>query len=418
MELKDMAPMIEQMKTNIASIEAKAEAQGTAGAEALKLAQEAKTQLTAIEAKQGITPDELKTQLSEHGKTFQAQFDELATKIGKGVSDNGEIKTLGRAIKDELSDKFFKNLKHGEQGQSDMFKMFNSDKQAKVRFELDAKTLLMGELEAKTMTLSGNLTGVAFATQDPRAIIFPSQKLNARDLINTFQTDTGLYVYWKEDTGETNNIAFQVEGSVKGSNDYSFTAVSVVQGYLAGTCTFSKQMVNSLPFLTQTLPRMLMRDFYKKENARFNTVISGGATGDTSITSTTDNVEKLIYTIGNQLVANYNASFIVVNPADYAKLFVSTYSKGYYPGAGSVQFNGTALTISGVPVFQAAWATAARAMVIDQDFVERVQTSGLAIELSYEEGNNFTKNLVTARIECQEEFILQLPPSAIYQTLA
>jgi hypothetical protein len=299
-----------------------------------------------------------------------------------------------------------------------MFKMFNSDARAKVRFELDAKTLLMGELEAKTMLLSTNLTGVAFATQDPRAVIFPNQKLNARDLVNTFQTDTGLYVYWKEDTGETNNIAFQVEGSVKASNDYSFTAVSVVQGYLAGYVTFSKQMVNSLPFLTQTLPRMLMRDFYKKENAYFNSVIAGQATGSTSITSTSDNVEKIIYTIGNQLAANYNASFVVVNPADYAKLYVSTYTKGYYPGAGTVSFNGQSLMISGVPIFQASWATASRAMVIDQDFVERVQTAGLAIELSYEEGNNFTKNLVTARIECQEDFILQLPPSAIYQTLA
>ena len=163
MELKDMAPMIEQMKTNIASIEAKAEAQGAAGAEALKLAQEAKAQLTAIEAKQGITPDEQKAELKAHGTTMQAQFDELATKIGKGDT-GGEVKTLGREIKDFMEDKYFKGLVKGQQGQSDLFKMFNSDSKAKVRFELDAKTLLMGELEAKTMTLTGNLTGVAFAT--------------------------------------------------------------------------------------------------------------------------------------------------------------------------------------------------------------------------------------------------------------
>ena len=424
MELKDMAPMIETMKNNIASIEAKAEANGKDGAEALSLAKEAKEKLAAIEAKAGITPDELKAQLKAHGEEFQAQFDQLATKLGKATTTQ-EAKTLQSAIMDGVKE-FFPDYDPNPLGiavkqpmQGTLLKQFATDRNAKLRIPLFANTILPTDvdLEAKTMTLSGNLTGPAFATQDPRMAIFPSQKINAREILPTFQTETGYYVYWKEDTGETNNIAFQVEGSIKAENSYSLTGTAVAEQFLAGYTTFSKQMMNSLPFLTQYLPQMLMRDFYKKENAYAYNVMATG-TGSTTITSTSDNVEKIIYYIANQLAGNYNASFAIVSPADYAKLVISTYTKGYYPGAGTVTYNGTSLSLDGVPIIRATWATTGHVVIIDRDFIQRVQVSGLAIELSYEDGNNFTKNLVTARIECQEEFVLQLLPSAIYGTLA
>jgi len=45
------------------------------------------------------------------------------------------------------------------------------------------------------------------------------------------------------------------------------TQLSVTNAYLAGyQTTFSKQMLSSLPFLQEQLPKMLTRDFYKKEN--------------------------------------------------------------------------------------------------------------------------------------------------------
>ncbi len=185
---------------------------------------------------------------------------------------------------------------------------------------------------------------------------------------------------------------------------------------MSGVTTFSKQFVNSLPFMTQYLPVMLMRDFFKKENEYAYSVMASG-TGDNSITTSTDNVIRIIRYIAKQLKYNYNASFVIVDTDTYATLIESTYTKGYYPGAGTVQYNGTSITIDGVPIIRATWATANTCVIIDRDFIQRVQCSGLAIELSYENDKNFTRNLVTARLECQEEFVLQLAPSAIYGTM-
>jgi len=271
--------------------------------------------------------------------------------------------------------------------------------------------------DVKTMTLSGNLTGDSVATYAPNPAIQPSQSLNFRDLIPTVRSETGLYVYYRENSGLTNNIAAQTEGSNKGENDYSLTEVKVVNDYIAGFSTFSKQMLKSLPFMTQTLPRMLTRDFYKKENSIFFTTVSAAATGSTT-TAETDDLLQLVDYIGNQKAANFVPSYALVSQQQMGKLLKATIAAGYYAGAGSVIVNPNGgMTIWGVPVISASWVTNDKVLIFDSSYLERVEVEGLAIEFSYENGENFQKNLVTARIECYEDINLMLTTSAIYASI-
>jgi hypothetical protein len=268
--------------------------------------------------------------------------------------------------------------------------------------------------DVKTMTLSGNLTGDSVATYAPNPAIQPSQSLNFRDLIPTVRSETGLYVYYRENSGLTNNIAAQTEGANKGENDYSLTEVKVVNDYIAGFSTFSKQMLKSLPFMTQTLPRMLTRDFYKKENSIFFSTVSGAATGSTTTAETNDLLQLVDY-IANQKNANFVASYALVSELQMARLLKATIAAGYYAGAGSVIVNPNGgITIWGVPVIAASWVTDDKVLIFDSAYLERVEVEGLAIEFSYENGENFQKNLVTARIECYEDINLMLTTSAIF----
>ena len=392
----DINVEIKSMADNLALIKANAEKSGVDAKEAVNMATEIKAKLEGMVF---TTPDELKA----FGKEMQDQFDALATKLPAGKEV--ESKSFDEVLQAKLAD-MFPDANSGQMSMSKLNKELSS-KSSKLRIEMP---------EVKTMTLSGNLTGSPVATYSPRQAIFPSQKVNSRELIPTMQTDTGLYIFYREDTGETNAIAVQTEGSVKGENNYSLTEVKIVQQYLAGFSRFSKQMTNSLPFMTQTLPRLLQRDFFKKENANFYATVAAAASGSTT-TSETDKVKKIIDFVANLEGANYSASFAIVSPADYAALVKSTYTNGYYPGAGSVEFVGGSLNINGCPTIKASFATSGKVMLIDADFLERVQVAGLAIELSYEDSDNFQKNLVTARVECQEEINLMLAPSAIYATL-
>lgn len=268
--------------------------------------------------------------------------------------------------------------------------------------------------DVKTMTLSGNLTGDSVATYAPNPAIQPAQTINFRDLIPTVRSETGLYVYYRENAGATNNIANQTEGNNKGENEYSLTEVKVVNDYLAGFSTFSKQMLKSLPFMTQTLPRMLQRDFFKAENAAFFTAVSTAATGSTTTAETNDLLQLVDY-IGNQKAANFVPSYALVSQQQMGRLLKATIAAGYYAGAGSVIVNPNGgITIWGVPVISASWVTDDKVLIFDNSYLERVEVEGLAIEFSYENGENFQKNLVTARIECYEDINLMLTTSAIF----
>jgi hypothetical protein len=267
------------------------------------------------------------------------------------------------------------------------------------------------------MLLSSNLTGDSVATYNPNQAILPAQKLNFRDLVSTVQSATGTFVTYKE-SGSEGAIVAQTEGADKGQIDYDLTEVKTVNAYIAGFATFSKQMMKSLPFIEQTLTRMMLRDFFKAENASFFGTVSAAATGSTSVGGLTNDVEEIIQLIGNQKTANFNASYALVSPAQMARLIIATFAKGYYAGAGAVVLNGVGgLTIFGTPVFEAAWVTDDKVLIFDRDYIERVEVEGLNVTFSYENGSNFVQNLVTARIECYEAINLMLPTAAIYADL-
>jgi HK97 family phage major capsid protein len=362
------------------------------------LANSANAKTDATEAKSVV--NELKAKLesvasaadlAEFKSAMQSQFDALTTKVKAGNPDSA--KSFDQVLLEKLEGR-------------------NIEK------EMKSNGRIVIEMpEVKTMTLSANLSGDSFATYNTRQAINPAQLVNFRDYVPTVQSPTGLYVTYREATGNANNIAAQLEGSLKQENNYSLTEVKTVNEFIAGFSKFSRQMLTSLPFMSQTLPRLLTRDFFKKENAAFFSTVSGAATGVTT-TSAATNLGDLIQLIGNQRAADFSPSVIFVSNATYSTLLIESFTNGYYLGAGSLGIGANgALNLVGVPIIGVNWITASRALVLDNSFIERVEVNGLNIELSYEDQNNFVTNMVTARIECYEAINLMLPNSAIFATI-
>ena len=340
--------------------------------------------------------DEVKSSINVVKDEMQKQID-AAFAAQKQAESKKTIKSLDQAILEKLDGK--------------MAEFEGSLKSSNGSYRIDLT-------DVKNMLLSNSLTGDPVATYAPNQAIFPSQKVNFRDLVPTVRSTTGLYVFYAENSGETNNIGKQTEGNDKGENNYALTETKVVTNYIAGFTTFSKQMSKSLPFISQTLPRLLQRDFFKKENALFFATVSAAATGSTTTAETNDLLQLIDY-IGNQKAANYNASYVLVSENQMGKLLKATVTAGYYAASGSVVINPAngGMTIWGVPVVSASWVTNDKALVIDNDYIERVETESLALEFSYENGTNFQKNLITARIECMEEINLMQPTAAIYASI-
>lgn len=331
--------------------------------------------------------------LDEAAKKNQAALDQLiAEKAAKKV--NNKTKSFGEAYNESIAEAF--EAKQAE------IKEFQRNKNAKLTIDLKS---------VGTMTLGNNLSGDGQATYNQRQGLVPSQKVNFRDLIPTAVSPTGLYVTYRE-TGSEGSIGIQTEGLAKNQIDYDLTEVKVVSDYIAGFARFSKQMMFQLPFLQNTLQRMLLRDFYKKENATFFSAVSQAATGSTTTSATVD-AEQLVDWIANQLDANFDASFALVSYSQWARLLKTKPMDYSVPGGVIIDPNGN-IRIAGVPVIGASWVTDDKALIIDANYIERVETEGLRVEFSYEDSDNFQKNLVTARVECFEDINLMRTDAVIY----
>lgn len=279
------------------------------------------------------------------------------------------------------------------------FENFQNDRTARIK--IDLKTV--GD-----MSLT-NISGGGYTNYNNTPAVLPNQLINARDLVPAVFSENGDYTYWRE-TGTEGSISHQTEGSEKSQIDYDFTKVNKVTKYLAGFARFSKQLMTNMAWLQSTLPRLLQRDFFVKENDYFWDRMVTDATGYATTTEAHDG-KAIIDVLMGRLGQNFNSSYVLCHPLAVGRILKLLFDGGYYFASGSIvgDQNGN-VRIAGVPVIPVSWAKSYDdIVVIDRDYVERVYTTPLSIEFSYEDYKNFTENKVTARIECQEEFNVLLP---------
>lgn len=399
MEKKEIMDLLDELKKSLeGNLEAKAKSEVEGK---IKSLQSQLDKISEVETKATKAEKELETVKAEHeetkktlAKVVSAQ-DELIKKSQQKIITPSNVDfstTFKAAFQNQVAEQF--------ESQKDAFTALakGTDRHASVKFNLDLKAV-------GNMLISSNLTGEGQASYNQNQGIIPNDSVNFRDLIPTTQSPTGIYVSYRESTGE-GAIAVQTEGAAKGQIDYDLTRVSTVSDYIAGFARVSKQMMFQLPWLQGTLPRMLMRDFYKKENETFYSTVYAAATGvDTAPTDASNDSEELLYWIANQRDANFNASFVLISWADWAHILKTQKSTGAgYGVPGGWVFDAAGnMRIAGVPVIAAPWVTNGECLIIDRNFLERVETESLRVEFSYEDSDNFQKNLVTVRVECFED---------------
>lgn len=256
-----------------------------------------------------------------------------------------------------------------------------------------------------------NLTGTAPRTFNFDIVKLPSQTVNIEDLVGVVNADNGIYTYTRELAGE-GAIAAQIEGSAKSQRDYDFQAIDVATDFIAGFARYSKKMRNNLSYITNTIPMLMRRDYYKAENAAFQAILAAQATDSTEIITGKTKAVMLINEIGKLEDADYNqTNLIVVRPTDYLDI-LKTAKQNL---AAAITYENGVLRVAGVQVLKASsWLPANRYYVGDWSRVNKVVTEGLNIEFSEQEGSNFVNNNITARIEAQVALAVEQPAAVIY----
>lgn len=365
--MENLQVELEGLKKSISDqLEAKAAEMNSANAENVK----------AIEVKYNAELAEL-----------QKQHDALSAKVAnKEVEGEKAGKTFTQSFAESIKENF-EMIKSVSKGRSQ---------------EMELKAV-------GNMTVSANLTGTAVNTYQPGVVVLPSPVVNFRDLVPQVSSSTGLYVMYRE-TGTEGSISSQgTPGAAKTQIDYDFTASTFTATYISGYARYAKQMAQDLPFLQSALPQMLIRDFYKAENSIYYTALAAAATAST--TAKTEDIEQLIDDMGTLEAADYMVNGIVLNPKDWANIAITKPSDYSLPGI--VNFINGQLSINGVPVYKASWVPVDKYLVGDWSQAKNVVVDGLKVEFFEQDGDNVTKNLITARVEAREVLAIDRPSAFI-----
>lgn len=356
----------------------------------------------------GKTSEEVKSAI----ESFEVKYKEEVANEVKAVKDEFEAKLKDiQDHADALDVKFQEKNKREEVKEGDAIK-----KAIRENFN-EIKSVESGERKAfkvdtKDMTLGANLSGDQPRDYNFNVVQSPMQMINVSDLATTVPISGGTYTFVRESLG-TNNIGTPSEGAAKGVNDYTYTMVDVNTDFIAGTSRYSRKMRNNLPFLENSLAIALRRDYYKKENELFESVIAGQATAAT-LTSGNE-IERLLENVSVLAASDFIANGIVINPVDYFKIITTEKSTGAgYGLPGVVSIEGGVLRVNGIPVYQASWCPADKYYVGDWSRVTQVVTEGFSFAVSEQDKDNFSTNNITARVEQQTEIVVEQPEALIY----
>ena len=264
------------------------------------------------------------------------------------------------------------------------------------------------EVKAVGDMSTANLTGDEPRDYNFDIVKFPSQKVNVADIVGNVSIDGGTYTYTVEGAGE-GSIGAQTENATKNQRDYDFTNVDVTTDFIAGFARYSRKMVNNLSYITSAIPQLLRRDYFKAENAAFNTVLAAAATASTEIITGSSKVGMLVNEISKLEEADYEVNGLLVRPSDYYDILKTPKDDL----AAIVSYEGGVLRVNGIQLLKATWVTANKYFVGDWSRVNKINTEGLSLEFSDSEGTNFVKNMITARIESQTALAVEQPLALI-----
>lgn len=346
---------------------------------------------------EGLGINDLVEQVKNAGEKYASLEEKLGT-VEKGLSDailNAKNRNIESVEESELSRVFADNA-----GQ---FKSL--ERVSKGGFSLNTKAV-------GTMTLPANI-GSDWASKiaglSNVILTDPFRNVHLRDLMRSSVIEqNGVFKFAKK-TGSEGGVGIQTEGSSKSQVDYDFTISEVTPKTIAVYAKISKQMLSRLTWLQNFVSTQMVQDLLNFEDASLldfdgTSDFSGlweNATSYTpsgSVVAGSNRWDKIANAVAQLRNARFVPTAILVNPIDYMELLINKTTTNEYSNPALIT-NGM-LSIAGVPCIQTDIIPANSFLVADMAKAsELLFEDNIMTEFAYEDGDNFTKNLVTVRVE-------------------
>ena len=397
-------------------------------AEALKIVEkQIDDKLVAFESKikSGFNTDDLKNELN----ALTVKFAEVTMQKDAVEKLSTQLDAIQTAQKDQGNSR----IKTFNQIASDIFKAkqaeldFMKTNRGRLNFEVDNGQESLIRKDVGTVTLS-NVSG-ALPTTLGSTVSPLARKVHVRSLLSNSPITGATYSYPVITDGE-GSVGIQTEGSAKSQTDVDIEFELRSPIVFAHFQRYSNQILGDIPFLMNYISgRMIEQLLVKEDDEILNGAVGANRldgilpaatayvpTGSANV-STANRYSYLFDSISKLAQINVDASGILVNPyAYYEMLQVRATGLEYTAPIAGLTFNNGGLQFAGVPIIQSTAMAANAFCVGDWKEADFLTKEGISVQMSTEDGDNFTKNLVTIRVEERIGLAIYRPTAFVYGT--
>lgn len=242
-----------------------------------------------------------------------------------------------------------------------------------------------------------------------RSVAPVGRRTPAASLFTEAQISGNAITYFLEGAFETNGgITPTAQGNKKPQASTSFTPKTLALSKIAAYVKETDEILVDAPFLASEVQNTLMHQLGKVEDNFVVTSIGntegiGAATYDGTTKTFADGILDAIMKVKSD--SAYDASVVILNPADVVALMTAKdankqyYGGGYFVGAYGNGAYGVPAAIWGVQIFASSAVPQGSALVIAKEAVKTWRKGGMDVSIAEENEDDFLYNRVTLRAE-------------------
>ena len=346
-----------------------------------------------VELEPQLKSEDVSPETIEQGETLVKEIAELEEKCAKAAKAEALLKTIGTAddnTNDISEEKTMSQIEEFTKKAAEI-----TDKKAGTRMHFEK-------------AYNSVVTAPQIADVD-RSIAPVGRRISAASLFQEAQISGNAITYFLEGAFETNgDISATAQNNKKPQVSTSFAPTTLALAKLAAWLKETDEILTDAPFLASECQNTLMHQLGKVEdnyviNAIGSTAGIGAATYDGTTKTFADGILDAIMKVKSD--SAYDASVVVLNPADVYTLLTAKdsnkqyYGGGYFTGAYGNGAVGIPSSIWGVPIYTSSKVSQGSALVAAKEAVKTWRKGGMDVAIAAENEDDFLYNRVTLRAE-------------------
>ena len=335
-----------------------------------------------------LKSEDVTAETVEQGEALVKEIAELETKIETATKAAEVLETIGKADETNKDITEDNNMNEMEMFTSKCAEMTDKKSGASMHFK----------------TYTDTVTAPTIAEVD-KSIAPQPRRTAVADFFTKATISGNAVTYFRQGAFETSaGIGTTAQGNKKPQASTSFAGTTLALAKIAAWIKETDEIINDAPFLASEVQNSLVYQIGKAEDSYIINAIGGtqgiGAeTYDGTTVTFADGILASILKVKDE--AAYDASVVIVNPADLYTLLTAKdsnkqyYGGGYFSGAYGNGAYGVPSSIWGVQIIASSTVSQGQALICAREAVKVWKKGGIDVKLYEQNEDDALYNKVT-----------------------